>query len=102
MDQLNTRPSWLAALLPLLAVWQYGDRCIVRGELYRMALSADAAAQSAAALRRIASMLDSEGNPSEMQREELRAIARAALSDFERVPPCAPIALFMEHEGNLH
>ena len=102
MDPLNTRPTWLSALLPLLAVWQYGDRGIVRGELYRMALSADAAAQSADALRRIASMLDHNGNPVEMHREELRAIARVALAGFERVPPCAPVAMLMEHDGNLH
>jgi len=101
MDPLNTRPSWLAALLPLLAVWQYGDRGTVRGELYRMALSADAAAQSADALRRIATMLDRDGNPTEMHREELRAIVHAALADFERVPPCAPAAMLMEHRGNL-
>jgi len=102
MDPLNTRPTWLSALLPLLAVWQYGDRGIVRGELYRMALSADAAAQSADALRRIASMLDHNGNPVEMRREELRAIALAALAGFERVPPCAPVAMLMEHNGSLH
>ncbi|MEX3968110.1 hypothetical protein AB4Y42_38995 [Paraburkholderia sp. EG286B] len=102
MDLLNTRPTWLSALLPLLAVWQYGDRGIVRGELYRMALSADAAALSADALRRIASMLDHEGNPIETHRDELRDIARAALSNFERVPPCAPVAMLMEHGGNLH
>lgn len=102
MDTLNTRPSWLAALLPLLAVWQYGDRAVVRGELYRMALSADAAAQSAEALQRIVSMLDRDDNPTGMHRAELRAIARAALADFERVPPCAPVAMLMEHGGNLH
>jgi hypothetical protein len=102
MDTLNTRPSWLAALLPLLAVWQYGDRGIVRGELYRMALSADAAAQSAEALRRIANMQDGDGHPIDMHREELRAIARAALTDFERVPPSAPVAIVMEREGHLH
>ncbi|MBN3856705.1 hypothetical protein G3N59_25315 [Paraburkholderia sp. Ac-20340] len=102
MDPLNTRPSWLAALLPLLAVWQYGDRGTVRGELYRMALSADAAAQSADALRRIATMLDRDGNPTEMHREELLTIVHAALADFERVPPCAPVAMLMEPRGNLH
>jgi hypothetical protein len=102
MDTLNMRPTWLAALLPLLAVWQYGDRDIVRGELYRMALSADAAAQSAEALTRIANMLDQDGYATEMQHEALRAIARDALADFNRVPPSAPIALLMEHCGQLH
>ncbi|WP_026229897.1 hypothetical protein [Trinickia symbiotica] len=102
MDTLNTRPTWLSALLPLLAMWQYGDRNIVRGELYRMALSADAAAQSAQALKRIADMLDRDGNAIDMHREELRAIARSALTDFERVPPSAPVAMLAEHHGHLH
>ncbi|WP_322058472.1 hypothetical protein [Paraburkholderia sp. J63] len=102
MDTLNTRPSWLATLLPLLAVWQYGDRNIVRAELHRMALSADAAAHSADALRRIADMLDREGNPVEMHREELRAIALAALANFDRVPPYAPVTTIIEHPGQLH
>ena len=47
MDITHMRPTWLTALLPLLAVYQYGDREIVRAELFRMALSADAAARSA-------------------------------------------------------
>jgi hypothetical protein len=42
MDMTQIRPTWLTALLPLLAVYQYGDREIVRAELFRMALSADA------------------------------------------------------------
>ena len=45
MDITHIRPTWLTALLPLLAVYQYGDREIVRAELFRMALSADAAAK---------------------------------------------------------
>lgn len=102
MDTLNTRPTWLTALLPLLAFWQYGDREAVRGELYRMALSADAAAQSAEALKRIANMLDRDGNPIEMHREELRAIARTALADLARVPPSAPVAMLVEHGGRAH
>ncbi|MCG5077475.1 hypothetical protein [Paraburkholderia tagetis] len=102
MDTLNTRPSWLATLLPLLAVWQYGDRNIVRAELHRMALSADAAAHSADALRRIANMLDRDGNPVEMHREELRAIARAALAEFDRVPPYAPVTTIIGQRGQLH
>lgn len=102
MDMLNTRPTWLTALLPLLAFWQYGDREVVRGELYRMALAADAAAQSAEALRRIASMLDRDGKPIDMHREELRAIARTALTDLERVPPSAPVAMLIEHQGRMH
>ncbi|CAB3734135.1 hypothetical protein [Paraburkholderia rhynchosiae] len=101
MDTLHTRPTWLASLLPLPAMWQYGDRSIVRSELYRMALSADAAARSAEALRRIASMLDRDGNAIDMQREELRAIARTALTEFERVPPCAPVAMTLEQRGQL-
>jgi hypothetical protein len=101
MDTLNTRPTWLATLLPLLAVWQYGDRSQVRGELYRMALSADAAAQSAHALKRIADMRDRDGNAIDMHREELRAIARSALADFDRVPPSAPLAMAIEHRGHL-
>ncbi len=101
MDTLNTRPTWLATLLPLLAIWQYGDRSQVRGELYRMALSADAAAQSADALRRIADMLDRDGHAIDMHREELRAIARSALADFDRVPPSAPAAMLVEHRGQL-
>ncbi|WP_454862581.1 hypothetical protein [Paraburkholderia fungorum] len=101
MDTLNTRPTWLATLLPLLAIWQYGDRSEVRGELYRMALSADAAARSADALKRIADMLDNDGHAIDMQREELRAIARSALADFERVPPSAPVAMVIEHRGRL-
>ena len=44
MDITHIRPTWLTSLLPLLAVYQYGDREIVRAELFRMALSADAAA----------------------------------------------------------
>ncbi|RKE23736.1 hypothetical protein B0G76_8416 [Paraburkholderia sp. BL23I1N1] len=101
MDTLNTRPTWLTALLPLLAVWQYGDRSIVRGELYRMALSADAAAHSAEALKRIADMLDRDGHAIDMHRDELRAIARSALATFERLPPCAPVAMANEHQGHL-
>jgi hypothetical protein len=101
MDTLNTRPTWLATLLPLLAIWQYGDRSQVRGELYRMALSADAAARSAHALNRIADMLDSDVHAIDMHREELRAIARSALTDFDRVPPSAPIAMAIEHRGHL-
>ena len=90
MDNTNIRPTWLTALLPLLAVYQYGDRAIARAELFRMALSADAAARTADALNRIASMLDRDGHAVEMHREELRAIARLALKEFERVPPRAP------------
>ncbi|MDR6412296.1 UNVERIFIED_ORG: hypothetical protein ABIC62_006261 [Burkholderia sp. 1595] len=101
MDTLNTRPTWLATLLPLLAIWQYGDRSQVRGELYRMALSADAAAQSADALRRIADMLDRDGHAIDMHREELRAIARSALAGFDRVPPSAPVAMLIERRGQL-
>ncbi|TCG09589.1 hypothetical protein BZM27_04525 [Paraburkholderia steynii] len=101
MDTLNTRPTWLATLLPLLAIWQYGDRSQVRGELYRMALSADAAARSAEALKRIADMLDRDGNAIDMHRDELRALARCALADFDRVPPSAPIAMDIEHRGHL-
>lgn len=99
MDMLNTRPTWLAALLPFLAMWQYGDRNIVRGELYRMALSADAAARSADALKRIADMLDLHGNNIEMHRAELRSIARTALANFDRVPPSSPISMLIEHSG---
>ncbi|WP_087648516.1 hypothetical protein [Caballeronia choica] len=90
MDTVRIRPTWLTALLPLLAVYQYGDRSLVRAELFRMALSADAAARSAEALHRIADMLDLNGHAIDMHREELRAIARAALSEFDRVPPRAP------------
>ncbi|KAA0080853.1 hypothetical protein CIW54_22515 [Paraburkholderia sp. T12-10] len=102
MDTLNTRPTWLTALLPLLAFWQYGDREVVRGELYRMALSADAAAQSADALARIADMLDRDDKPIDRHREELRAIARAALADIARVPPSAPAAMLVEYHGRTH
>lgn len=91
MDTLNMRPSWLAALLPLLAVWQYGDRAIVRSELFRMALSADAAATAARALVQIADMRDRDGHAIEMHRDELRAIARTALKELEGVPPSAPL-----------
>ena len=91
MDTANIRPTWLTALLPLLAVYQYGDRSMVRAELFRMALSADAAATSADVLHRIANMLDRDGHAIEMHRDELRALARAALVQFERVPPRAPI-----------
>jgi hypothetical protein len=91
MDMTQIRPTWLTALLPLLAVYQYGDREIVRAELFRMALSADAAAKTADALHRIANMLDRDGHAIDMPREELRAIARAALSEFDRVPPRAPL-----------
>ncbi|WP_310135347.1 hypothetical protein [Paraburkholderia terricola] len=80
----------------MLAVYQYGDREIVRAELFRMALSADAAARSADALHRIANMLDREGHAIDMHREELRAIARAALSEFDRVPPRAPLVAVHE------
>jgi hypothetical protein len=101
MDILNTRPSWLTALLPLLAMWQYGDRGLVRGELYRMAMSADAAAQSAEALKRIAERLDCENTEVSDCREELRAIAQTALLDIERVPPSAPVAMIAEWKGRL-
>jgi len=101
MDTLNTRPTWLAALLPLLAVWQYGDRSIARSELFRMAMSADAAANAARALERIADMRDHGGHTIEMQRDELRAIARAALADFYRVPPVAPCAMNMQTLGRV-
>jgi predicted nucleic acid-binding protein len=102
MDILNTRPTWLTSLLPLLAYWQYGDRELVRGELYRMALSADAAARSAEALRRIADVLDRERQPIDAQRAELRAIVRAALSELNRVPASAPVAMLVEHRGSMH
>ncbi|MFM0267955.1 hypothetical protein [Paraburkholderia sediminicola] len=94
------RPTWLTALLPLLAVYQYGDREIVRAELFRMALSADAAAKTSDALHRIANMLDRDGHAIDMQREELRAIARAALAEFDRVPPRAPLVAV--HEAVRH
>ena len=96
MDTLNMRPSWLAALLPLLAVWQYGDRSVVRGELFRMALSADAAAKAARALEQIADMRNRDGHAIEMHRDELRAIARTALAELERVPPSAPLGTSAE------
>lgn len=96
MDMTQIRPTWLTALLPLLAVYQYGDREIVRAELFRMALSADAAAKTADALHRIANMLDRDGHAIDMPREELRAIARAALSEFDRVPPRAPLVAVHE------
>jgi hypothetical protein len=96
MDILNTRPTWLTALLPLLAVWQYGDRSIARSELFRMAQSADAAANATVALERIANMRDRDGNAIEMHRDELRAIARRALADIEHVPPNAPITMAVE------
>ncbi|WP_224030130.1 hypothetical protein [Paraburkholderia caribensis] len=99
MDKPNTRPTWLAALLPLLAMWQYGDRNIVRGELYRMALLADAAVRSADALIRIADMIDRNGHAIGIHREELWSIARTALADFERVPPSGPVAMPIEHNG---
>src|SRR5258708_38854438 len=91
MDITHMRPTWLTAILPLLAVYQYGDREIVRAELFRMALSADAAAKTADALHRIANMLDRDGHAIDMHREELRAIARTPLSDVDRVPPRAPL-----------
>ncbi|MFM0351127.1 hypothetical protein [Paraburkholderia sp. RL17-347-BIC-D] len=96
MDTLNMRPSWLTSLLPLLAAWQYGDRSIARSELFRMALSADAAANAAVALERIANMRDRDGNAIDMHRDELRAIARRALADIERVPPSAPLTMAVE------
>jgi hypothetical protein len=96
MDITHMRPTWLTDLLPLLAVYQYGDREIVRAELFRMALSADAAARSADALHRIANMLDRNGHAIDMHREELREIARAALSEFDRVPPRAPLVAVHE------
>lgn len=96
MDTLNTRPTWLAALLPLLAVWQYGDRSIARSELFRMAMSADAAANAARALERVADMRDRDGHTIEMHRDELRAIARTALAEFDRVPPVAPAVTNMQ------
>ncbi|MFD1559642.1 hypothetical protein ACFSHT_29045 [Paraburkholderia silviterrae] len=91
MDTLNMRPTWLTALLPLLAVWQYGDRSMARSELFRMALSADAAARAARALEQIADMRDRDGHAIEMHRDELRAIARNALAELQRVPPGAPV-----------
>jgi hypothetical protein len=96
MDITQIRPTWLTALLPLLAVYQYGDRDIVRAELFRMALSADAAANAAVALERIANMRDRDGNAIEMHRDDLRAIARRALVDIERVPPRAPLTMAVE------
>jgi len=36
-----------------------------------------------------------------MQRDELRAIARAALADFYRVPPVAPCAMNMQTLGRV-
>jgi len=100
MDMTQIRPTWLTALLPLLAVYQYGDREIVRAELFRMALSADAAAKTADALHRIANMLDRDGHAIDMHRDELRVIARAALSEFDRVPPRAPLVAV--HEAVRH
>jgi hypothetical protein len=91
MNTTKLRPTWGATLLPMLAVYQYGDRSMVRAELFRMALSADAAAASAEALHRIANMLDRDGHATDMPREELRALARAALAQLERVPPHAPV-----------
>lgn len=101
MDTLKTRPTWLAALLPLLAVWQYGDRSIVRGELFRMAMSADAAALSAEALQRIVETLDSGAATNDTHLEELRSIAQSALATFESLPPCAPVAMMLEHRDRL-
>ncbi|MFL9921896.1 hypothetical protein PQR75_42655 [Paraburkholderia fungorum] len=102
MDLTQIRPTWLTALLPLLAVYQYGDREIVRAELFRMALSADAAAKTADALHRIANMLDRDGHAIDMHREELRTIARAALSEFDRVPPRAPLVAVHEAVRHTH
>ncbi|OYD60453.1 UNVERIFIED_ORG: hypothetical protein BDU10_9820 [Burkholderia sp. CF145] len=99
MNALNTRPTWLAALLPLLAVWQYGDRSIARSELFRMALSADAAADAARVLERIADMRDQDGHAIEMHRDDLRAIARTALAEFDCVPPVASGAMNMRLDG---
>jgi hypothetical protein len=103
MDNTSIRPTWLTALLPLLAVYQYGDRSIARAELFRMALSADAAARTADALERIANMLDRDGHAIEMHRDELRAMARLALKEFECVPPRAPLpaqhAVKREHDN---
>jgi len=48
------------------------------------------------ALHRIANMLDRNGHAIDMHREELRAIARAALSEFDRVPPRAPLVAVHE------
>jgi hypothetical protein len=96
MDPLNTRPTWLTALLPLLAVWQYDDRSIARSELFRMAQSADAAANATVALECIANMRDRDDNAIEMHRDKLRAIARRALMEIERVPPNAPITMAVE------
>ncbi|QQC67879.1 hypothetical protein [Paraburkholderia ginsengisoli] len=102
MDNTNIRPTWLTALLPLLAVYQYGNRSIARAELFRMALSADAAARTLDALDRIANMRDRDGHAIEMHRDELRAIARSALADLERVPARAPLpaepAVEREHD----
>jgi hypothetical protein len=101
MDMLNTRPTWLGALLPLLMVWQYGDRDMARGELYRMALSADAAAHSAKALQDVVDILDNDGIELDACREELRSIVKGALLTFTQLPPCAPVALAIEHRGRL-
>jgi hypothetical protein len=84
MNAFDLRPTWLTTLLPLLAVYQYGNRSIARAQLFRMALSADAAARSAQALMQIADMLDRDGYPVEMHREELRALARTALKSSTR------------------
>jgi hypothetical protein len=65
-----------------------------------MALSADAAAKSADALHRIANMIDRDGHAIDMHREELRAIARTALSEFDRVPPRAPQPALAEPDIN--
>jgi hypothetical protein len=98
MNAFDLRPTWLTTLLPLLAVYQYGNRSIARAQLFRMALSADAAARSAQALMRIADMLDRDGHPIEMHREELRALARTALKEFDKMPPQAPLLAAHENE----
>jgi hypothetical protein len=98
MNMFDLRPTWLTTLLPLLAVYQYGNRSIARAELFRMALSADAAARSAQALTQIANMQNRDGHPIEMHCEELRAMARAALKEFERMPPHAPLLAAHENE----
>ena len=66
-----------------------------------MALSADAAAHSAKALQQIVDILDKEGAEIDGRCEELRSIVQGALLTFKQLPPCAPAALAVEHQGRL-
>lgn len=91
IETIKIVPTWAGLLMPLLALYEDGDRAYARAELIRMAMFADTAADAADALHQIAHQTDMQGNAVELDREQMRELARGALDAFARVPkPATP------------